>query len=484
MSSYKYGVPYITRRGSAEQEIHVSIHGFPDNVLLEIFDLYVDDGEYRDEHDVRNADTWHKLVHVCQRWRNLVSTSPRPLNLRLFCTERRPVDEMLEAWPKLPIILSNIWSSTRPSKSSDPDNIIAALEHSDRVCHINLVDVPSSLLEGFAAVMQMPFPELTYLRLHSPALLLADSFLAGSAQRLRTLHLASISFLGLEKLPLSASNLVHLDLVDFPHSAYVSPEGMVACLSQLTRLKEFKLGFQSPLSRPDQSSPLRPTRTILPALTHLSYHGHCDYLEDFVARINTPLLKNLFVDFVMDLIFDIPRVDKFISRAEALKPYNEVKLRFFGGLIQLWSRDPFGSVLAIRCNRIDWQISSIARICNWLSPLFRRVEKLDLIDHVPGFEPEGEDGMESMQFLELFQPYVAVQRLNICRMLVPLVAPTLRELTGMTTTAVLPELRELFLEGHQPYGPIWAAIQPFIAARQLSGHPVAVHRWERQGWDY
>jgi hypothetical protein len=92
--------------------------------------------------------------------------------------------------------------------------------------------------------------------------------------------------------------------------------------------------------------------------------------------------------------------------------------------------------------------------------------------------------MESMQFLELFQPYVAVQRLNVCRMLVPLVAPTLQELTGVTTTAVLPELRELFLEGHQPHGPIWAAIQPFIAARQLSGHPVAVHRWEREGWDY
>ncbi len=48
-------------------------------------------------------DTAHVLAlvsstpmrHVCQKWRSVVFGSPRRLNLRLLCTKRTPVREML-----------------------------------------------------------------------------------------------------------------------------------------------------------------------------------------------------------------------------------------------------------------------------------------------------------------------------------------------------------------------------------------------------
>ena len=45
-------------------------------------------------------------------------------------------------------------------------------------------------------------------------------------------------------------------------------------------------------------------------------------------------------------------------------------------------------------------------------------------------------------------------------------------------TEVLPTLRNIFLEGFHPSGPVQEGIGRFIATRQVSGHPIAVSRWE------
>ena len=60
---------------------------------------------------------------------------------------------------------------------------------------------------------------------------------------------------------------------------------------------------------------------------------------------------------------------------------------------------------------------------------------------------------------------------------VRLVAPALQELTGGRATEVLPALQNLFLdtEDWQPSGPVKEAIEQFIDARKLCGHPVTVH---------
>lgn len=115
-------------------------------------------------------------MHTCRNWRNIVFVSPRRLNLQLICTARKPVREKLDVWPPLPIVIS---SSVFPR--SGMDNIIAALEHNDRIHQVKLYNFPSSLMENLLAAMQKPFPALTSLWLESreeTAPIIPDSFLA------------------------------------------------------------------------------------------------------------------------------------------------------------------------------------------------------------------------------------------------------------------------------------------------------------------
>jgi len=122
----------------------------PDLVLLETFHFYVD--------KIAMVDAWQTLVHVCRKWRNIVYGSPRRLHLQLICSNETPVRETLDVWPSIPIIMKYY-----DPPASDVDNIVAALEHRDRLCQVSLWDVPSPQLEEFSAVMKEPFPVLTHL---------------------------------------------------------------------------------------------------------------------------------------------------------------------------------------------------------------------------------------------------------------------------------------------------------------------------------
>jgi hypothetical protein len=101
---------------------------------------------------------------MCRRWRCVIFESPRRLNLQLVCTSETPVRDTLEVGPPLPrSLLTGIHGCDCPTLSVD--NIIAALEHSNRVCQITLECVASSQLEEIWAAMRKPFPELTHLQL-------------------------------------------------------------------------------------------------------------------------------------------------------------------------------------------------------------------------------------------------------------------------------------------------------------------------------
>ena len=100
--------------------------------------------------------------------------------------------------------------------------------------------------------MRMSFPELTELRLstfdETPPVthIIPDSFLDGSAPRLRFLSLWSVPFPGLSNLLLSATHLVHLCLRDISEFWCMSPEAMVASLSLLSSLEILRLEFRPP----------------------------------------------------------------------------------------------------------------------------------------------------------------------------------------------------------------------------------------------
>jgi hypothetical protein len=134
--------------------------------------------------------------------------------------------------------------------------------------------------------------------------------------------------------------------------------------------------------------------------------------------------------------------------------------------------------LGVYCRAVDWQVLSMAQICNQLSLLLSIVEQLDVqVD--PDRESTWQVDMEDTQWLELFRPFTAVRTLRITLELQPLILLALQELTGERATEVLPALDRLYLEEYQPSGSEQQAIKPFLAARQYSDHPVAVHLWDR-----
>ena len=245
----------ISNTGQLEPFTRITIGKLPDNVLLEIFDFYL--GADNRLHLAAGGrivplreDFWHTLVHVCRRWRSIVSDSPRRLKLNLLCTERRPVKRNI--WPEIPILIWATIPKSGRSRGQGVNNVFAALKpQHNRVYQITIFNIPNSLLKKFAAIKK-PFPTLTHLALSGTdesALVLPDSFLRGSAPRLQSLRFDRIPFPALGKLLLSTHHLSTLSLHSIPHSGYVSPDALVTGLSGSMELEHLSLSFRSPRSR-------------------------------------------------------------------------------------------------------------------------------------------------------------------------------------------------------------------------------------------
>ena len=346
----------------------VSIDMLPGEVLVEIFDFYVVEAmEEEDVYSENEMEAWRALVHVCRRWRSVVFGSPRRLKLKVYCTTQTPLRDRLDVWPALPLVIEG--------HTVNVDNIIPLLECSDRINQIILWG--SNYWEDIWEVMKVSlisFPELTYLSLEpndkaEPVLPLSDSFLSGSVPRLQYLNLDNIPFPGLPKLLSSTTNLTILHLLNIPHSGYISPGAMVACLSLLTSLDRLVFGFRSSQSRPDRESRCPPpsSRTVLPVLTYLGFRGVCEYLEDLVARVDAPRLDFFQTTFFNDIVFDTPQIAQFISRTPTLKAFEKATFYFgdYDACIRLFSKASSNGRLdmTISCRELDWQVSFLEQLC-------------------------------------------------------------------------------------------------------------------------
>jgi hypothetical protein len=457
--------------------VRAPIDTLPEVALLEIFDHCV---WVNRMHGMEKK--WYRLVHVCRKWRNVVFGSPLRLNLQLYCKARTPVRETLNVWPLLPIV---VWDGGHETVTWGVDNIIAALEHNDRICQLDLYGISSSHYEDVLGAMQQPFPALTNLQLEhnyiSAPPIIPASFLGGSAPSLESLHLTRIPFPGLPKLLLTATHLVRLHLSNIPHSGYISPETMATCLPVLTGLKSLSIGLESPRSFPDRKSQhSRPqTRTILPVLTELRFRGLSEYLEDLVARIETPLLDTLAITLFHQLILETPQLTQFISRTLEVKAYDEVHMVFSNWDVSVETFD--GKIeLGISCRQSDWQLSSLQQLCSSSFPhaFIPMVERVYILEEESSPPRWKDDMIENSQWLELLHPFTGVKGLYISREFSPRIAPALKELIGEKVTEVLPAMRTLFLEEPRLSASVQEAIEQFVAARQLASHPVTVFSWE------
>ena len=278
---------------------------------------------------------------------------------------------MLDIWPVLPFVIQLgpheslfdlrnwEWQMERA------DNIIAALEHHERIPLITASHLLRPLSERLAAGMCRPFPTLTSLQLSGvpqSQTRLPDLFLGGSAPHLRTLALIGISFPALPNLLLSATDLVHLDLWNIPNSAYIPPDEMVVCLSTLTRLKTLYLGF-CPRGIHGTSRPLPPlTRSVPLALTTLWFSGHSEYLGDLISRIDAPQLNDIDITFSDLSPFSTPQFIQFINRTEIHNPFNRAIVRFFCNCVEV--------TLSSESLRVDRQSASRLRV-SWEKPCWQ-----------------------------------------------------------------------------------------------------------------
>ena len=489
-----------------------------DDILLEVFDWY----RRTLLEQWTNTWKWVTLVHVCRRWRYIVFGSPRRLDLWLPCTYGTPVRRRLACWPSLPIFIK-YWASLefRPPSSEDEDNLIAALEHPDRVRKLQLA-VTSSQLEKVAERMQMAFAGLTSLSLWldegTTTPTLPKTFLAGCASpRLRDISLVGVAFPGLPQRLASTIGLVSLRLLEVPEAGYIPPDVMATCLSTLPHLRSLCINFHSPLSAHHNrrgNKPLAPSMA-LPSLTSFNFRGTSEYLEDLVAKIDAPRLSEVNISFINQLIFEVPHLSRFIRQMEVLKSarVSEVESSPGNGVSITMTLDPdqnqnqdqnedqdqsrlvvaaegnatpsscslghHNLSLRVTCTDLDWQISSIAQICHQTS-LLSNINHIDI--RADGIrlscsrkEDEG-DMVGSVPWLDFFHTFPSVARLRICGELGPYVASALEgiavDVETETIGKVLPELRILLFECSRKS----ASVERFVAARQLFSLPLVVVR--------
>jgi hypothetical protein len=287
--------------------------------------------------------------------------------------------------------------------------------------------------------MQDPYPSLTDLRILShvavsPAL--PDSFLGGSAPRLRSLHLRGVNFPAFPKLILSAAGLVCLSLWKILPRLAFSAEAMVDCVSSLVNLE--KLRFDFTCCRPDpirRQSPL--TRTVLPVLYSLSLKGLIEHLQDFYARIETPLLKDSHLRFFDPDTFDISTISLFIRHKEPFQALDQAHmvLNGFNLNIRLSSRNRTtgGRLLMLSFMHSDslrwrWRLRSLTQDHRPFPPRSPLAE-FDCLNDLPFKDRNSPHWLRTMignaRLRELLRVLPSVKDLYLSEGLVVLVVPAL-----------------------------------------------------------
>ena len=222
----------------------------------------------------------------------------------------------------------------RKPNDEDIQVAITTLEHSDRLCFIEL-HATGLQLAKVVTVMPKPLPLLMCLRIRllmeADAPVLPSRFLGRSAPCLRELYLDGIPFPTLPTLLLSTSYLTILTLTMIPPTGYFSPEAVVASLAVLPSLEGLTIEFQSSAPCPDHIRPPPATRTVLPALTSFNFQGAYEYLEDLVAQIDGPQLNNMWIVYMDEPYeFSVTQLSEFIdsSVGPELNPSKRARVSF------------------------------------------------------------------------------------------------------------------------------------------------------------
>ena len=466
----------------------VPIHILDDDSLLNIFYLYRPNFLGEDEDDLdrlvggkelwNRGRWWYQLVHVCQRWRNLILGSASYLRLSLVCTNGTLVENVLAHSPHLPLTVD--YMDRDGITAEDEEGFLLALKQRHRVRHLRLF-FPEQILQRLVVAIEGEFPILEYLivepRAESTALMLPET--------LQTPNLHHLTLFGFvcpirSRLHPTAASLATLCLVIDHQSAYFQPNVLLQWISFMPQLDNLEITFTFPASDGDAERQLTytpiTTHITLPNLRYFRFRGDGDYLEAIVRWITTPRLEYLHIRLFEQLTFSFPHLPQFMKTTVHLR-FDSLDIMFEDERIDLIGiiREVDMHFFSIRvdCWHLDRQVTSAAQICNALSQVLSAVDHLNLDYEIHSLSSEEHSDVKRIEWRNLFRSFSNVKTLYVEGGLVEELSRCLRLEDGELPLELLPELRQLRYSGGGDAGD---AFTSFIDSRQNADRPVTLVR--------
>ena len=466
----------------------VSIHILDDNSLLNAFFLHrppIFNGDEDDKVRFRGGRRWdrerwwHKLVHVCQRWRNLILGSTSFLDVCLVCTPGTPVADMLAHSPYLPLVIDYDYENC--DITAEAEGIFLALEQRDRVRRVRL-HIPALNLQEFNMAIDDEYPVLEYF-IMEPSTEVMSTFLM-LPETLQAPHLRHLALMGFAlpirpRLLTTAVGLVTLALTVGHPSTYFQPDILLQWLSFMPQLETLVISFSFPVPNHEVDGQLihMPImiHVTLPNLRWFMFRGVSAYVEAVIRRITTPHLEKLGFHFFEQLTFSFPHLLEFMNTTENFK-FDSAKFKFSrdGVCVKVYPHDEgkkYSLSICVDCWHLDWQVSSVAQIFNSHILIFSTVEHLTFEYEVHSRSSEQHNEVDRTEWRKLFRSFNNVKTLCVDDVLVKELARGLQLYDGELPLGLLPELQELIYSGSDNTVDVFTS---FTHARQNVGCPVTL----------
>jgi hypothetical protein len=333
-------------------------------------------------------------------------------------------------------------------------------------------------LEKLSAI-ERPFSELEDLILLSQnemQLTLPSTF-QWDSRRLRRLQLTRItSPVLVPRLLFSSKNLVDLHLREVLDPLHFRPAALVHALSGMVRLRSLLIHFLSTAKHPTPTPPPEELVVVLPVLTSFNFQGITEYLEHLVARIYTPLLRDIEATFFNKSNFDLSsEIRKFTDRIGMHKSYRRADILSCERAISIsltWPGDPARLKFQLFCEQLSPQLFFTSRFCIHFSASLFNVEDLRISAKRPS---RPVTRLHSEQWRELLNSFTGVKSLLVSGNLSTDIVRSLRLEPDGQQKVVLPALHKLSILQPEPrYLQLREAVVSSMTSRELGGHPIAV----------
>jgi hypothetical protein len=187
--------------------------------------------------------------------------------------------------------------------------------------------------------------------------------------------------------------------------------------------------------------------------------------------MTTPLLDMLIVSFFHQLSFSIPHLGQFVTTKLNLR-FSSARLLFYHEAVAVFMYPlemdrPHTLFIDVVCEHLDWQVSSLAQIFNFLEPAFSAILDLTL-DYTEHTSSPGRHHQAGRRlWRDLLGLFRNVRTLRVHKGLVGELSHCL--CSEDESLQLLPEMKELIC----PSGSVDDnTFTPFIHEREVAGYPV------------